>query len=149
MRYRVAAALVVIVGLTAFAPAPFIKPTRKVPPPRLEGEWEIVSRNSWKMSPKGTVKSRVRIQPGKWAFVRDSGGVARTTAVYHLKVDTSTSPATFDLRHKENDATPYGCGIFEIKGDEMRAAYSWSASRPDALDSKKAHVYRMVLRRVK
>jgi uncharacterized protein (TIGR03067 family) len=149
MRYRVAAGLVAVLGLTAFAPAPFVKPTKKEPPARLEGVWRVVSRNNWKMSTKGPVKARVRIEPGKWHFEREAAASYRSTGSYFLKVDASASPPTFDLRRNEDDAEPYGCGVFELKGDELRVAYSWSATRPDGLNSKKAHVYHMTLQRMK
>jgi uncharacterized protein (TIGR03067 family) len=153
MRARLLIALVALLGLTAFAPAPFLKRKEKLAPAaRLEGLWEVVSRNGGRPLPKGTMTYNVRIEPGRWLFERDAGvakgGAGRVTA-YFLKVDANASPPTFDLRRKENDPTPYGRGIYELKGDELRIAYSWSGTRPDNLTTRKAREWLMTLRRAK
>jgi uncharacterized protein (TIGR03067 family) len=151
MRWRVLIALAVLVGLTAFAPAPFLKPKKKPGQPRqMEGLWEQVTRNDVRPPGRGYLKQTIRIEPGMWSF--ELGGkidrrAARAT-VYFLKVNPSATPPTFDLRRKEDDPQPAGRGIYELNGDGLRIAYSWSGIRPDDLYANKPSVVRFLLRRV-
>jgi uncharacterized protein (TIGR03067 family) len=148
MRWQVLAALVAFVGLTAFAPAPFL-PKKKGPPVRLEGLWEMLPDHEGRS--KDTAKYNILIEPGKWTF-ETVGGRGRGKGgkvAYFLSYDDKASPPTFDLRRAEKDPQPYGRGVYEIKGKQLRITYSFDGFRPEKVDTLKGGIFRMTLRRMK
>src|SRR5215211_1156208 len=83
MRIRfLALAIVALIGLTAFAPAPFVKPDRKRGRggdllAQLQGTWSIAKKE--RMGPNGQVSKystaqKIRIEKDLWQFVSAAEG---------------------------------------------------------------------------
>ncbi len=159
MHLRILAAVASFGLLTAFAPAPFLPKNKAAAPPgQLQGLWEVTARNGAVLGKLGKggfgkggpTTQTILIEPGKWTFQSQlASGTSRQTP-YFLKVYPNARPATFDLRRREDDPLPYGKGIYEVNGDELRVAYRFSGDRPAKFDQDGgARVVLFTLRRVK
>src|SRR5262249_3353813 len=94
----------VVVGLTAFAPAPFPRPRRAAAPEitvaALQGRWRLVAvsgATEGKFVPIGTGVTGVRITETDWAFLR--GDVP--SRVVRLAIDPRTNPAQLTFYNLE------------------------------------------------
>src|SRR5947209_1901615 len=99
MRWRVIIALVVLIGLTAFAPVPFPKAKKKSGPGGLQGTWVVERREngSGKALPKMDYKMLVRIEGDKWSFLRIVDGKKSNGPTYTVVLDKS-NPTWLDLK---------------------------------------------------
>src|SRR5258708_3727212 len=107
---RIAVALLAVVVLTAFAPAPFPKVRRSSDTTTLlscQGTWKVetlhVAGNQGQLTKSEWGVSHVRITEGNWTLMNNGGIVAD---VYRIAIDGSKSPAHIDwLSRDPNDKT--------------------------------------------
>src|SRR5262249_61525494 len=104
MRLRLLASLLVLFGLTAFAPAPMPRTAKSdrhaVSLQRMTGDWRVVS--TWRYGPNGQIAyhidawSEIRIRDGQWHFHYASER-GKPAPLYDLVIDGTRQPATIDF----------------------------------------------------
>jgi hypothetical protein len=164
MRFRLLVALFAVLGATAFAPAPFVKPDRNRdreegdPLPRLQGTWSMTSKE--RMGPNGTVSKysttsqKLAIQDDSWSFVYVAKGGPKLPArpMYKLEIEPGGRPARFRVRRTTTDRD-YMVGILTVEGDKAKMLYRLVTTRPqddatpDNFDTIPEGWYRMTLER--
>jgi uncharacterized protein (TIGR03067 family) len=144
MTTRVPFAVLVLLGLTAFAPAPFPRAARA---PRgnglslegLQGQWSVVkvqtTRSRGPHTDSGTSLDHVRIAGDRWSFVY--GRQARSNDVhYTIRVDARAQPPQLDFFHVgAKDAKPYGQAILKRQGDVVQIMYTWGGARAASFEA--------------
>jgi uncharacterized protein (TIGR03067 family) len=101
MKSRLVVALVVLVALTAFAPAPFPRTKRGEDADfnlaQFQGLWRAEKfETAWqggRLSGHGWDSTQVRIENDRWTYL-DNG---RFGSAYQIRLDTSKSPVTIDF----------------------------------------------------
>jgi hypothetical protein len=145
MRLRMlATALVALIGLTAFAPAPFVRPDRKRDRDgadllaSLQGTWSISSKV--RMNPNGNLSKystsqKLRIENDTWQFVsalegkgKAKGKVGRVA--YRLNLDPTGYPRKFRVQRTTGTKTDYMVGILAVEG-EIKMLYRLASSTPN------------------
>jgi uncharacterized protein (TIGR03067 family) len=138
--WRVPLVLLAIPLLTAFAPTPFL-PRKKargegVSLTALQGKWrrakiEIENGGVRREESVGKV-THVRITDDNWTFLPDDYEGARLK----LAVDTSKSPARFNLYKPGAPGVLYGVGLIRRQGAAVQILYTWGgeARRPASFD---------------
>src|SRR5262245_36756806 len=165
MLARFGIAVVALVGLTAFAPAPQVRAPRpgdlRAALKKLEGTWErrTLSSRKAKGGARGgfggragvtTSTTQVRIQGDRWTTLRTSRGEARPTATYKMVLNAAKDPMWLDLVPEVGDL-PTMSGIVKVEGDTVTFCYTTAASegipRPAAFERGENHLI-MTLKRV-
>ena len=142
-----------LVGLTAFAPAPFPRPWRgestETTLQTLQGTWCVTAFLISRAGDPVTYSSsttHVRVRGDEWAFV--GGGEVR----YAIAVNGARRPATIDFYNGPvSDKEPIqGRGIIRRKGDALEVVYQWrSESRATSFERPPHGQYLLKLRREK
>lgn len=141
-------ALVVLGGVTAFAPAPRPKPAKVSETEKLrqkmQGTWERVPPGQAAVPGRVVVRPAVSrstiqyvIKDDRWSFIRNTGGESRTTASYRMILDVSKNPPWLDLIREGTDQ-PFMKGILSLEGDTLKFVYvpgSSNTPRPTAFPS--------------
>jgi len=154
MRIRwTALAVMALVGLTAFAPAPFIKSPRERNPgdvlAALQGTWSTIEKQ--RAGPNGRMMNysttqKIRIEKDTWrtmtaAEIRKGGGggggpgpgggkgKAFGRASYKIELTTSVRPTEFRLKRTTGlSETDYMVGILQVNGDTVKILYRLGSS---------------------
>jgi len=145
MRIRlIALAVVAVIAVTAFAPAPFTKTDRKRGRggdvlAALQGTWAITEKT--RMGPNGaltkysTTTQKVQIEDGVWRYVsanegkiKVKGGAGKGGAFarpsYKMVLDHKRLPVEFRLKRTTSSAeTDYMVGIIHVNGNTARVLY--------------------------
>jgi uncharacterized protein (TIGR03067 family) len=142
MRIRwIALAVMALVGLTAFAPAPFIKSGRDRNPgdvlAALQGTWSITEKQ--RAGPNGrlmkySTAQKIRIEKDTWRSLSASevngGGVGGGKAKgfgrtsYKIELTSSVRPTEFRLKRTSGRVeTDYMVGILQVDGDTVKLLY--------------------------
>jgi uncharacterized protein (TIGR03067 family) len=141
MHVRLLAALLVLCGLTAFAPAPMPRRAKSdsnaVSLRRMTGDWRVVSM--WRYGPNGQIAyhidawSEIRIRDGQWQFVYAVEG-SKPAPLYDLVIG-SRQPATIDfVRPGEKQA--WMSGIVRFRNDKLEVLYQPHAKdRPTSFEN--------------
>jgi uncharacterized protein (TIGR03067 family) len=152
MRPRLVLAFLVLLGVTAFAPAPMPRRGQSkedsLSVKGVTGDWKVISL--WRYGPNGSIAYRIdawkliRIQDGKWMFCTLDNGVKPSTT-YVLRIDGSKRPATIDFL-RGNEAKPWMMGIVRFRGDKLEVLYKPNATeRPTSFDNPPADFYLFTL----
>ena len=152
MRVRLLAALLVLCGLTAFAPAPMPRRHRTdrhaVTLQRMNADWHVVSM--WCYGPNGQIAyhvaswSEIQIRNGQWQFVSAGQGV-KSSPRYDLVIDGSRSPATIDFV-RPGQKQVWMAGIVRFKNDKLEVLYQPHAKeRPRSFENPPAGFYLFTL----
>jgi uncharacterized protein (TIGR03067 family) len=153
MYWRWLLALTAILGLTAFAPAPFEKPDKKATSPReLQGTWSVVSvdRGGGVKTLPRNARAKVRIDKDTWTFLTTIRDRARETR-YFLVLDPKKNPKQFDLK-RQADGPVTLRGIYHLEGDTLKVVYAnplRDTARPASFSSLQADQYLLTLKRDK
>lgn len=141
--------LALLASVTAAAPVPAKKPAK--PGGDLLGTWEVLSIDrGGGGGVKGPAKMLVKIEEGKWTFLRDDGtGAFRPSVEYFLRLDVTKTPAWIDLRRRAADDPPMLRGLIRADGDTARMVYALRGSgRPKELKVTGANDALFTLKRV-
>jgi uncharacterized protein (TIGR03067 family) len=146
---RLFVALIVVMGLTAFAPAPLprrdTRPKDGVDVASLVGSWKATRllSNNIPIDVASNGVSNVTITVNQWVF--SSGPNNRTE--YDLKIDHTKKPAEINFYHKgrRTDGAPYGTGIIKREGNKIRIIYHWSRRVPMSFDNPPRGFYDLTL----
>lgn len=143
MTTRLLLALLAPFALTAFAPAPFLRPQReRLEHPlslrQLQGTWAVVrlesTRGKGPHLDGGTSIKEVQVTGKRWSFVYKDD--ARDTVTYEVRVDLQSKPPRLDLHYLDAEGqTPYGTGILKREGDRVVLMYNWNNSRDGDFES--------------
>lgn len=156
MRHRFPLALlglVVLLGTTAFAPAPFLKPDRRNGADtelltRLQGTWRMTAKQV--MTPDGlgnmSTRQHVRIEKGQWQFVSTKGppkggagkggfggkaGKKGPGVTYRIVLEPGGMPRIFRLKRTNFNDEEYAFGILGFEGTRLRVMYRMNYEDPD------------------
>jgi uncharacterized protein (TIGR03067 family) len=143
MRYRLLLGLLALLGLTAFAPAPFPKPP-KDDLKRLAGVWAVDRYERGGSSLRSTkAKMRLRITGNNWEFMRDT----QVTASYVATLDPKAKPPSLNLSGKPGEML----GIYRLDRDQFEMVFNHFGvrERPSSFDKTGQSSYRLVLKREK
>jgi hypothetical protein len=127
---RTAIALVALLCLTAFAPAPFPKTQRagreqdEITVQTFEGTWRVAGmmrlRSDGKHTPHNWRATQIRVENGLWSFMQDDHAYAS----YAIAIRHASKPASLDFYNKVNrDQPALGQGIIRRKGDVVEIIY--------------------------
>ena len=142
MKIRLVLALLVVFGLTAFAPAPFPRSERrdstaKISLRTLQGRWRAIkwenSRPDGKHEPdpKPPINVFVRIAQDRWTFM--DGDQEGNTLV--ISVEPAKSAAHLNFYSRPDKQTSYGTGLLRRQGTALQLAFRWHAKeRPTSFD---------------
>ena len=149
MRIRlIALAVVGLIGLTAFAPAPFVKSERKRGHggdvlDALQGTWSMTEKV--RMGPNGNLtkystSQKVRIEKDAWSFVSalggKGGGVGKGKGGgfgglrYKIVIDGKRQPVEFRVKRTNNAETDYMVGIVQVNGGTAKFLYRLGSFGP-------------------
>jgi uncharacterized protein (TIGR03067 family) len=150
MRARLLLGCLVLLAVTAFAPAPFPKPQRPgsdgVGVAQVQGKWVVLGLQSTDgkggLNPPGSLLREVHIDNHRWSFHYRNPRTAPTH--YRLAIDTTKAPAHIDFYH-EGQATPYGTGIVARRGNTLRVLYQWGSPRATSFDRAPAGYWHITL----
>jgi len=170
MRARwIAFAVVAFAGLTAFAPAPFMRADRDRKSgdvlASLQGTWTIVDKH--RMGPNGKLlktfnSQKIQIDKDVWRYVSalvGKGGLAKAkgkaaTIGYKLELVQSSRPTEFRVRRTGALEGDYMVGILQVDGDSARIMYRLATTAlraeqatPRGFDPVPEGWYLMTLRR--
>jgi len=147
MRIRlIALAVMALAGLTAFAPAPFMKSGRDRAPrgdvlAALQGTWSVSEKQ--RMGPNGRLSNyktsqKIRIEEDGWSFVSSFalkggkgglGGLGKAPVggrpLYRIKVEPGRrrGPVVFRVKRTANDDAEYMVGVLHVSGDTIKMLY--------------------------
>jgi uncharacterized protein (TIGR03067 family) len=138
--WRVAVSLVVVLALTAFAPAPFLRKKRDGGPISLkgfQGKWrwakvqDVVKGGVLKDSNSGRV-THVRIAGKRWTFLPDNYPGANLD----IAIDTTKSPAQLTFYQPTAPGKVYGVGLIRRQGGSVQVLYTWGGEerRPKSFE---------------
>jgi hypothetical protein len=156
MSLRIPVALLALTALTAFAPSPFPRKGRKAPTDltaaALQGLWKVerLTQSSTPLAraTRSTLMSHIRIQDGRWTFMRNNGGTVVPSTSYRLMIHSKQTPLALDgLRDTNN--TPYMLAIARQVGDTVEVLYRFGGTRPDNFENPPPGCWRLTLRREK
>lgn len=169
MRIRwVAFAVLAVAGLTAFAPAPFVKPDRDRASKGdvlagLQGTWSVTDKQ--RMGPNGqlskySTSQKIRIEKDSWRNVLASEVKGKvppkglTKLSYKIVLSATSRPTEFRLKRTTGSELDYMIGIIEVRGDTARVLYRLGSSsfgegqaKPQGFDTVPEGWYLMTLRR--
>lgn len=143
-------ALLAVVALTAFAPAPFPKRESRVKEglsvQALLGTWKAIRLARTGQSDQLDVRSNgvqtVTITPTQWIF--DKAG--QSPSEYDLRIDPAKLPAEIDF-YRPGQQTPYGRGVIRREGDKLRIIYNWGEPRPAGFENQQTGYWDLTLQR--
>jgi uncharacterized protein (TIGR03067 family) len=147
---RVLVSLVVLVAVTAFAPAPFPRLERKrvetIDLAALRGLWRAVSIEE--VQPDGSLKGipwrvrHVRIEEDRWAF-----GSEISPAALRISLDRTHRPIVIDLLTSAQNTAM--AGVLKLEGDRLLMLYTFHgpSKRPTDFARKPAGTRLMTLQR--
>jgi uncharacterized protein (TIGR03067 family) len=156
MRTRLFVALVAVIALPAFAPAPFPRP-KKNDLKYLSGSWSLV-RYERGGKAVGTASSlKVRIEGDKWMFSIVTPTGTRPSTTYTITIDPKKEPRWMDM---EITAVPMNAprsnkliGIYRFDGSDRNKfefVFHFGVNeRPTGFDAADNRTYLMVLERDK
>jgi uncharacterized protein (TIGR03067 family) len=131
MKIRLGIALFVLLGLTAFAPAPFHKPERRGQPPEItletfQGRWRVVnmqiSHSNGPPTPYPASYTHVRVLRDRWTFmVQHTEGVSQSIAIDHRNKPPFLTFYDWPKR-AENVG---GVALIRRQGAQVQIAYRW------------------------
>jgi uncharacterized protein (TIGR03067 family) len=137
---RVVLALLAVLGVTAFAPAPFPRTERRSAEARLDlnaiqGVWAAVSidvmqngklrRISWGVR-------RIYVRKGVWGFDQDGSG-------FYVTLNASRRPVTIDFRSAPGEKGQTAIsGVLRLQGDTLQVLYVFT--QPDTRPTQFEHV---------
>jgi uncharacterized protein (TIGR03067 family) len=154
MRVRLLAALLVLCGLTAFAPAPMPRREKAdrhaVSLRRMTGDWRVVSM--WNYGSNGQIAyhvdawSEIHVRDGQWQFVY---ATSASGPRYDLVIDGSKHPATIDfLRPGEKQV--WMSGIVRFKNGTLEVLYQPHAKeRPASFENPPEGFFLFTLTKIK
>jgi len=149
MGRRLFAGLLVVLGLTAFAPVPLPREpaASSVEAKQLQGTWDVVSM---KRGPGLTDASsklgrmKVRIEGDTWTFLRETGGGAGGAMgkgpTYKIVLNARAKPCEMDLVRtsgppvggpKKTSSNVWASGIVRIEGKTVQFCYVSRVSKSD------------------
>jgi uncharacterized protein (TIGR03067 family) len=135
---RVVVSLVAVLGVTAFAPAPFPKTERRNAEPPLglnaiQGVWAAVSIDEMQNGKLQRISwgvRRIYVRKDVWGFDQDGSG-------YYVTLNSSRRPVTIDFRSSpgENGQTAIS-GVLRLQGDTLQMLYVFTQpdTRPTQFD---------------
>jgi uncharacterized protein (TIGR03067 family) len=152
MKARLLFACLVLLGASAFAPAPFPRTQRPskdtVAVAQIQGTWTILklhlTDDKGGLIDQGDYLSEIVVANNRWNFHYRQGRNAPTT--YQLTIDAGKTPATIDLT-QIGQTTPYGTGIIRRKGDSMWMLYSFGKQRPTSFENRPNGYWHLTLQR--
>jgi uncharacterized protein (TIGR03067 family) len=138
MTVRLGFTLLALLGLTAFAPAPFPQPQRRGQQPEItlksfQGTWRIrewrAARNDTGYLPGTQSITHVRITEDRWAFLPNNDDGAGLT----ISIDHTKKPAQLTFYQPSNPKREiHGVGLIRRQGTRVQVLYCWGGeeSRP-------------------
>jgi uncharacterized protein (TIGR03067 family) len=150
VRWHLLIVLVVLAGLTAFAPAPFPRPRRSSPTldlNRLSARWKVAGMQ--RVAAQGKLVdhpwyiTHILIQNGRWSFLDKTG---RDVASYLLEVDPTKKPATITWLRNPGEV-PTLVGIIRRKGKVVEILYLATTNRPASFEKPPEGYYLLTLKR--
>ena len=156
MMRRIGFALFALLGLTAFAPAPFPraeKPSQKdeVSLKIFQGLWRVtnmqISRAGGRLDPDKALFTHVRVEQDAWTFMVNTVPGNRLL----ISIDATKKPARLNF-YRGAAGQPqelFGVAIIRRRGDEVQVAYCWNGedNRPASFDPLPAGLWLVTLRR--
>jgi len=155
MRVRFLVALIVVLGATAFAPAPFPKPARRgdsnsISIESLQGDWKAVSFDTVaagdQLNPIGLWFQQVRIKGDRWSYLVNGN----EHLSYRLVIGGDKRPAAIDYYEIQgNPERPGMVGIARREGNRVTILYyaTGPESRPKAFKGMPSGWWLLVLER--
>jgi hypothetical protein len=137
MAVRTAVVLLAVLGLTAFAPAPFPRTQRQGPSPEItlqtfQGRWRITSLvtscANGQHVPFSWPATHVRISGNRWDFLNNDSLIDSR----NLSIDPKKKPAHLNF----TDDVRKGVGLIRRQGAQVQVMYTWGdeASRANSFE---------------
>src|SRR5262249_4926144 len=130
MTRRLGFALLVLFGLTAFAPAPFPKTGRRgqeheITLQSFQGNWRVTnmqsSRANGQHTPYNWNVTHIRVTKDRWEFV--SGNSGGNFLV--ISIDPAKKPAHLNFYSRPGDKNIYGVGLIRRHEGKVQVIYTW------------------------
>lgn len=155
MRTRLALPLAVLLGVTAFAPAPLPRRPRQssdeVTLARMAGIWDVLSFDRYggqgQVTYRVTAWKSIDLRGGKWTFCREANGGGPSSS-FPLRLGPQR-PARLDFCWREEKRVAMS-GIVRFRGDLLEVLYRTSPldhSIPLTFDKPLAEFYLVRLKR--
>lgn len=145
-------ALLALLGLTAFAPAPFLRPERRgddrITLEGFQGTWRVVnmqtSRSSGKHDPYSWTVTHIRVTKDRWEFMVGP----QSSNTFHIGIDPAKRPAHLNFYHQQG-GPPTGVGLIRRHGNRVLILYAWGGekSRPASFEPPPDGPWLMTLER--
>jgi hypothetical protein len=132
MKLRLGFALLVLLGLTAFAPAPFPKSGRRgqgdeITLQTFQGRWRVVnmqsSRGNGQHTPYAWNVTHIKITNKTWEFL--SGNDAGGGSGLIISVDPGKKPAHLNFYNRGSENNVYGVGLIRRHEGKVQVIYTW------------------------
>jgi uncharacterized protein (TIGR03067 family) len=130
MKLRLGLALLVLLGLTAFAPAPFPKSGRRgqsdeITLQSFQGSWRVTnmqsSRGNGQHTPYNWNVTHIRVTNNRWEFVSGNAGGNFLT----LSIDPARKPAHLNFYNGPTDKNVHGVGLIRRHEGKVQVIYTW------------------------
>jgi hypothetical protein len=131
MKRRLGFALLVLLGLTAFAPAPFPKSGRRgqeheITLQSFQGRWRVTnmqsSRANGQHTPYNWNVTHIKITDNSWEFVSGNAGGGGNGLI--ISIDPSRKPAHLNFYNRGSDNV-YGVGLIRRHEGKLQVIYTW------------------------
>jgi hypothetical protein len=138
MRLRLAVALLALIGVTAFAPAPLPRRPKEETPVSLQalnGDWTLI--DWWRYASDGEVdhavrrcggRQVVRIKEGTWTFCLAKGDVLLAGESHELAINTRRRPTGIDFLQPGTREVEMS-GSIRFNGDTVEVLYDFDVNR--------------------
>jgi uncharacterized protein (TIGR03067 family) len=130
MKPRIGLALLVLIGLTAFAPAPFPKSGRRgqsdeITLQSFQGRWRVTnmqsSRGNGQHVPYNWNVTHIRVTSNRWEFVSGNAGGSFMT----ISIDPARKPAHLNFYNGPADKNVHGVGLIRRHEGKVQVIYTW------------------------
>jgi hypothetical protein len=132
MKARLVVVLIALLGASAFAPAPFPRPSRKadnndISLTSFQGIWRVeafaTSSSSGNHAKRDWHIKYIRVKDDQWSFMNS---LESANVSYTIAIDSARRPATLDFftsPKAANEIQPRGVGIIRRTGDKVFIIY--------------------------
>jgi uncharacterized protein (TIGR03067 family) len=147
---RLLIAVLTLVCLTAFAPAPFPRARRDrdhLDLNSVQGTWRVVSMQRSQGNRQYTTInwhiSHIRIDRDEWTFLHQGN---RPNALYYLSLDPGKKPGHINWHNRRGGPLSMA-GLIRRNGEVIEILYLASTIRPGSFEDPPANYYLLTLKR--
>jgi uncharacterized protein (TIGR03067 family) len=153
MRVRVVVALIALVGLTAFTPAPFPRKDQRAREvldlKGLQGYWRVekaerTTNGTYTVVPDPV--THILIENDVWVFMHGRGNRSNE---YRILVDPTRKPVWFTFRNKTQNTGGTDGLMIRLPDGRVKILYQWGGGRPASFEKPPANYWALTLIREK